>query len=91
MDRYFLTISATLNHDGVVELPQVQAGELFDLFQPVDQGVAVDEQAAAGLGHVQVVLEKALDGEQGLLVQALDAALLEHLLRNISQTVVGSW
>ena len=68
-----------LEHDGVVEFPQVQPGELFDLLQPVDQGIAVHEQAAAGLGHVQVVFKEALDGEQGLLVQALDAALLEHL------------
>ena len=36
------------------------------------------EQAAAGLGDVEVVLEEALDGEQGLGVQALNAALLEH-------------
>ena len=39
----------------------------------------MDKQAAAGLRHIQVVLEEALDGEQGLLIQALDAALLEHL------------
>ena len=37
------------------------------------------EQAAAGFRHIQVVLKEALDGEQGLLIQALDAALLEHL------------
>ena len=37
------------------------------------------KQAAAGLGHIQVVLEEALDGEQGLLIQAFNAALLEHL------------
>ena len=64
-----------LEDDSVVELAQVQAGQLFDLFQTIHQRVAVHKQAAAGLGDVQVVLEEALDGEQGLLVQALDAAL----------------
>ena len=43
------------------------------------QRVAVHKQAAAGFRHIQVILEEALDGEQGLLIQAFDAALLEHL------------
>ena len=33
-----------LEHDGVVKLPQVQPGHLLDLFQAVDQGVAVNVQ-----------------------------------------------
>ena len=37
----------------------------------------VHKQAAAGFRHIQVILEEALDGEQGLLIQAFDAALLE--------------
>ena len=68
-----------LEGDGVVELPQVQAGELLDLLQPVDQGVAVDEELPGGLGDVQVVLEELVDGEEGLLVQGVDGVLLEDL------------
>ena len=68
-----------LEDDGVVELPQVQAGELLDLLQAVDQGVAVDEELSGGLGDVQVVLEELVDGEQGLLVQGVDGVLLEDL------------
>ena len=69
-----------LEGDGVVELPQVQAGELLDLLQAVHQGVPVDEELPGGLGHVQVVLEELVDGEQGLLVQGVDGVFLENLL-----------
>ena len=57
---------------------RIQTGQFFDLFQTIHQRVAVDKQAAAGLRHIQVVLKEELDGDQGLLIQALDAALLEH-------------
>ena len=63
----------------MVELPQVQAGELLDLLQAVDQGVSVDEQLPGGLGDVQVVLEELVDGEQRLLIQRVDGVLLEDL------------
>ena len=63
----------------MVELAQVQAGELLDLLQAVHQGVAVDEELPGGLGDVQVVLKELVDGEQGLLVQGIDRILLEHL------------
>ena len=70
-----------LKDDGVLKLPQVQAGNLLDLLQAVHQGVPVDEQLPGGLGDVQVVLEEPLDGEQGLMVQGVDGALLEHLFQ----------
>ena len=69
-----------LEDDGVLELPQVQAGDFLDFLQAVDQGVPVDEQLAGRLGDVQAVLEEALDGEQRLVVQGIDGALAEHLL-----------
>ena len=58
-----------LEDDGVVELPQIQTGEFLDLLEPVDQGVAVYKETAAGLGDVEVVLEEPLDGEEGLGIQ----------------------
>lgn len=67
-----------LEDDGVVELPEVEARELLDLFQPVDQGVAVDEELAGGLGDVQIVFKEFIDGKQGLLVERVDGVLLEH-------------
>ena len=42
-DQVFLDHERHLEDDGVVELPEVQARELLDLLQAVDQGVAVDE------------------------------------------------
>ena len=63
----------------MVKLPQIQSRELFDLFQTVDQGVAVDKELPGGLGDVQVVLKELVDGEQGLLVKRIDGILLEHL------------
>ena len=68
-----------LKDDGVIEVAQIQAGQLADLLQAVDQRVAVYEQAAARFGNVQVVLEEALDGEQRLSVERVDALLLEDL------------
>ena len=62
-----------LKDDGVIEVAQIQAGQLADLLQAVDQRVAVYEQAAARFGNVQVVLEEALDGEQRLSVERVDA------------------
>ena len=50
-----------LKDDSVVELTQVQAGQLFDLFQTIHQRVAVHEQTTAGFRNVQVVLKEALD------------------------------
>ena len=67
-----------LKDDGVIEVAQIQAGQLADLLQAVDQRVAVYEQAAARFGNVQVVLEEALDGEQRLSVERIDALLLER-------------
>ena len=79
-----------LEDDSVIELAQVETGELLDLFQAVDQGVAVYKQAAAGFGDIQVVFKEALDGEQRFGVQAVDAVLLEDF-RKASHRVVGSW
>ena len=63
----------------MIELAQVETGQLFDLLETVDQRVAVYEQLARGLGNVQIVFEELLDGEQGLLVERVDRTLLEHL------------
>ena len=79
--QVFLDHQGYLEGDGIVELPQVQAGELFDLLQPIDQGVPVDEQLSGRLGHVQVVLEELVDGEQRLLIQRVDRILLKDFLQ----------
>ena len=67
-----------LEDDGMVELPQVQPGELLDLLQAEDQGISMDEQLPGSLGDIQVVLEELVDGEQRLLIQGVDGILLEH-------------
>ena len=70
-----------LEHDSVLEFAQVKTGELLDLFKSVHQSVAVYEQLTRGLGNVEVVFEEALDGEQGLLIEALDGTALEYFLQ----------
>ena len=40
-DKVFLYHQRHLKHNGVVEFPQIQAGEALDLLQPVDQRVPV--------------------------------------------------
>ena len=68
-----------LKHDGVVEFPQVEAGELLYLLKSVDKSVSVDKELPRGLGDVEVILKETLDGEKSLVVKALDGASLEHL------------
>ena len=43
----------------MLELAEIQTGQLTDLLQAVHQGVAVDEELTGGLGDVEVVLEEA--------------------------------
>ena len=62
----------------MVELTQIQTGELLDLFQTINQGIAVDKQLPGSLGNVQVVLKELVDGEQGFLIQRINGVLLEH-------------
>ena len=68
-----------LKHDGVVEFPQVEAGELLYLLKSVDKSVSVDKELPRGLGDVEVILKETLDGEKSLVVKALDGSSLEHL------------
>lgn len=89
--QIFLDHQRHLKDDGIIEVAQVKAGQLADLLKAVDQRVAVNEQTAARLGDVQVVLKEALDREQRLGIEGVDALLLEHSRRNASQSVVGSW
>ena len=67
-----------LEDDSVVELAQVETGELLDLVKTIYQSVTVYEQLSGGLGYIQVVLKELLDGEECLVVEGLDAALLEY-------------
>ena len=77
--QIFLDHQRHLKDDGIIEVAQVKAGQLADLLKAVDQRVAVNEQTAARLGDVQVVLKEALDREQRLGIEGVDALLLEHL------------
>ena len=77
--QIFLDHQRHLKDDGIIEVAQVKAGQLADLLKTVDQRVTVNEQTAARLGDVQVVLKEALDREQRLGIEGVDALLLEHL------------
>ena len=77
-DQILLHHQRHLEGDGVVELPQVQAGELLDLFQTVDQRIAVDKELPGSLGDVQVVLKELVDGVMdGKIDDFIKAYLME--------------
>ena len=63
----------------MVELPEIQAGNLLDLLQTIHQGIPVDEQLSGRLGDVEVILEELVDREQRLLIERVDGVLLEDL------------
>ena len=70
-----------LEGDGVVELAQVEARELLDLLETVDERISVDEQLSRRFGEDEVVLEELVDREERLLVERVDGVLLEDLLQ----------
>ena len=78
-----------LKDDRVLKFAQIETGQLLDLLKTVDQRVAVYEQLAGGLGNVQVVLKELLDGEQGLLIEAVDRAALKDLFEEHVAEVGG--
>ena len=43
-----------LKGNGIVKLPQIQTGQLLDLFQAVHQSVPVDKKLTGGFGNVQI-------------------------------------
>ena len=76
-----------LENDGMVKLTQVKAGQLLDLFQTVNQSIAVDKQLPGGFGNIQIVLKKLIDGEKCLLIQRIDGVLLEDFTEeNLAQS-----
>ena len=62
----------------MVKLTQIQAGQLLDLLQTVNQRVAVDKQLAGSFRHIQIILKELIDGKQGLLIQRINGILLEN-------------
>ena len=68
-----------LEDDGVVELAQIQAGELLDLLQAIHQGIAVDEQLPGSLGNVQIILKEFIDCCQCLFIKIIRIASFEDL------------
>lgn len=70
-----------LEGDGVVELAQIEARELLDLLETVDERISVDEQLSRRFGEDEVVLEELVDRKERLLVERVDGVLLEDLLQ----------
>ena len=67
-----------LKYDRVIELTQVQTGQLFDLLKAVHQRIAVDKELPGSLGNIQVVLKELIDREEGFLIQAIDGGFFEN-------------
>ena len=82
-----LGIQVLLDHqrhfegDGVLEFAQIQTRQLADFLQTVNQRIPVDKQLSGGFGHVQIVLEEALNGQQSFAVKRFETAALEHFLQ----------
>ena len=72
-----------LENDSVVKVAQIQAGQLANLLQTVDQRVAMDEQPAARLGDIQVVFKEALDGEQRLGIEDKNINIISGLAKGV--------
>ena len=64
----------------MLELTEVEACDLADLFKSVNKSVSMYEELSRGFGNVEVILEEALNGHKGLAVERLEASLLEYLL-----------
>ena len=61
----------------MIEFPEIESGQLADLFKPVHEGIAMHEELAGGFGYVQVVFEEALDRHESLAVEGIaDVPLL---------------
>ena len=69
-----------LEHDGVIKLAQIKAGELLDLLQPVHKRVAVNIQLAARFRDVEVILEEFVYRFKRVLVKSFKRIFLEHLV-----------
>ena len=65
----------------MLKFTQVKTCQLADLLQAVNQRVSVNEELSGGLGHVEVVLEEALNGHQRFTVKGLQTSSLEYLLQ----------
>ena len=65
----------------MLKLAQIQPGQLADLLQPVHQRVAVYKQLREVSETLRLFSKEALNGHQCLAIQAIKAALLEHLLQ----------
>ena len=74
----------------MIELPQIQAGELLNFLQTVYQGIPVNKQLPRSFRNVQVVFKKFVDCKQSLLIQGIDGVLLEDLRQENLTQVVGS-
>ena len=64
----------------MIELTKIQTGKLFDFFESVYQGVAVNKELSRGFGYVKVIFKEALDCKEGFLIEAFYGAELENLL-----------
>ena len=68
-----------LEGQGVIETADVQAGLLFQFFNPVDQGVSVDEEFAGCLGYIEVILKESADGGRYFRIKGRGFILSEDL------------
>ena len=71
-DQVLLDHQRHLEGDGVVKLPQVQSGELFDLLQPVDERIQVDEKLSRCHRNIQAVFKKFINCRLGFFVKLIN-------------------
>ena len=79
-----------LEGDGVVELAQIEARELLDLLETVDERISVDEQLSRRFGEDELFSKNLLIVKSVSLSSASMGFFLKTSCRNISHSVVGS-
>ena len=79
-----------LEYDSVVKFTQVKSCELFNLFNSVYKSISMYEKLSRRFGNVEVVLEEFLYCEECFVVEVVDGAFFENLVKEASQRVVGS-
>ena len=76
----FFDHQSYFEYDRIFEFTQIESGDFFDLFQTVNERIAVNEELAGGFGNVEVVLKELLNRKERFMVEQLDRSAFENLL-----------
>lgn len=67
--------------DGIIKLADIQPGQLLDLVQAVDQGIAVEIEISGALCNAKTRVQKGMDGVQGLIINIRQVEPVEMIVQ----------